>query len=288
MQSRNIRVGVKDGMKWAAFLTLRNEEHNIDGVMASIMDQSARPSRILVFDDGSTDRTGEMLDGMTGVTVSHGPPHPPQHSHPDFIARRFGLMKAALPGMDYVVCVDADVRLEPRYVERVTHRMELDGAAIASGADPSHYTMRPIEQGMVIDAKWVRGRHMLHQYALNFLCAEAADDGRSCAVYRDIAFSTSRTFGVNYGANIEWLRGANQRQRGMAWYWALYMLVRGRKWSWWRGYVSYRGHKLPAYHGKWCNDFLMAQQKRKLGLKQDMIIDKNSATYIVPRSQHGR
>ena len=275
-------------MKWAAFLTLRNEEHTIDGVMASIMDQSARPSRILVFDDGSTDRTGEMLDGMDGVTVSHGPPHPPQHSHPDFIARRFALMKAALPGMDYVVNVDADVRLELRYVERVMLRMKRDGAAIASGANPRHYTMTPTEQGLVMDAGWVRSRQRLHPCALNFLWAEAADDGRPCAVYRDITFGTSRMFGVNYGANVERLRGANQRQRGMAWHWALYTLIRGRKWSWWRGYVSYRGHKLPAYHGKWCNDFLMAQQKRKLGLKQDMIIDKNSATYIAKTSRYDR
>lgn len=273
-------------MKWSASIALLNEEHNVQGMMESIMDQSIRPSRVLAFDDGSTDRTGEMLDDMEGVTVSHGPPHLPQHSHPDFIKRRFDLLMAALPGMDYSVSMDADVRFERNYIERVTDRMKSDGAVIASGTNPECPAAQHTEQAMVVDAKWARERRP-HQCALNFLCAEAADDGRLCALYKDISFSTTRPFREDYEGDVERLRGANQRQRGMAWYWALYHLVRSRRWSWWMGYVSYRGHKLPKYHAEWCNSFILAQKKKRLGIRQDVLIERDSAIYIALGRRHG-
>ena len=287
-RGRTVRQKAGNGIKWAATIVLRNEEDNVDGVIASLMNQSVKPSAIFAFDDGSTDRTGKMLDGMEGVTVTHGTPHPPQHSHSDFIARRFNLMKAALPGMDYVLNIDADMRLERKYMERITRRMKRDGATVASGMDPGRYTMSPTEQGIVIDAKWAMGLQRLHPCALNFLWAEAVEDGRPCAVYHDIEIGTLRTLGSNYGPNVERLRGANQRQRGLAWHWALYTLVRGHRWSWWLGFVSYKGQRLPAYHGKWYNALLAAQKKRRFGLKQDMIMDGDSATYLVPGSRHGR
>ena len=63
--------GERDLMRWAAFCMARNEERYITDAVRCILAQTIPPEIFLVHDDGSTDRTGEMLDGMTGVIVSH-------------------------------------------------------------------------------------------------------------------------------------------------------------------------------------------------------------------------
>ncbi len=93
----------------------------LDQAVESVLAQSFRDFDVLVVDDGSTDpATRELLDGYerpeTTVlrTANRGAG----------AARNAGIRAS---GGEYVVCLDADDRLHPRYLEKTRAVLEADG-----------------------------------------------------------------------------------------------------------------------------------------------------------------
>ncbi|RZU00784.1 glycosyltransferase family 2 protein [Rivibacter subsaxonicus] len=118
---------------------VRDEESFIARTVASVLGQTHRPLRWLIVDDGSTDRTAQIVREMMGGVdwidvVSTGSTRRRLGSAE---VEAFSLGLAALdPELDYefVVKLDGDVELEPDYFERVVGRMQADPRwGIASG-----------------------------------------------------------------------------------------------------------------------------------------------------------
>ena len=276
-------MSVNHVLKWSACMMVRNEEDMVADTISCIRNQTVPPTRIHVLNDGSTDSTGQILDGMDDVIVTYIPPHSPQHSDLPYIARRHELIRKAAKGMDYVLHMDADTEIPLDYMGKITERMRLDNVAVTCGTDPVMPRTSPIEPGMVIDVKWLNTHPTLPTYALTFLVAESAIDGYPSAVYTTIPLRYKRSFGTSYRPNVWKLRGGHQRMRGLSFWWALWAFRYNRSWPFLWGYVSYKGDKLSKRHGQYANGLFMARAKRKLGLKQQTLLETEVGLFILPK-----
>ena len=264
-------------------MMVRNEEDMVADTVSCIRNQTVPPTSIHVLNDGSTDSTGQILDGMDDVIVTYVPPHSPQHSDLPFIARRHELIREAAKGMDYVLHMDADTEIPLDYMWKITERMRLDNVAVTCGTDPVMPITSPIEPGMVIDVKWLNTHPTLPTYSLTFLVAESAIDGYPSVVYITIPLRYKRLFGISYRPNVWKLRGGNKRMSGLSFWWALWTFRYNHRWSFLWGYVSYKGDKLPKRHGQYVNGLFMARAKRKLGLKQQTLLETEVGLFILPK-----
>ncbi len=99
-----------------------NAERELSGCLESIFAQT-RPARVLIANDGSTDRTAEIAEAAAVrsplVQVLHLP-------HGGLIATR----KASVPKIEtpYFAFLDADDRLEPTFVEEMLNAAEKTNA----------------------------------------------------------------------------------------------------------------------------------------------------------------
>jgi len=117
-------------MKYALITPARNEERVILKTLESVSAQTQRPARWIIVDDGSTDRTAEIV---AGYCLTH--PWIELLSQPQRTDRSFaGKAHAVNAGLDRLKDVDfeilgnldADVTFEPDYLEFVVGKFALD------------------------------------------------------------------------------------------------------------------------------------------------------------------
>ena len=270
-------------LKWSACMMARNEEDMVADTLSCIRNQTIPPTRIHVLDDGSTDSTGRILDGIDYVIVTCNPPHPPEQSDVRHYAKRYKIMREAANGMDYILCMDADVYIPPDYMERITESVRLDNAVVACGQDLAIPVTNPHAPGMVIDVKWFNTHPTLPTYPLNVLAAESVLDGHPCAVYATIQMRHKRPIGANYAPDVWKKRGENRRRCGVQFWWALLSFSRNHSWPFLYAYISYKGDRLPKRYGQYTNRLFMARIKRKFGLKQHTLLKTNLGFFILPK-----
>lgn len=102
----------------------RNEERNLEEALRSVLAQDYASVEIVVVDDRSTDRTGEILDRMAAadprLKVVHVTELPP-----GWLGKNHALeLGAQGAGGEYLLFTDADVVMEPTALRRAVARME--------------------------------------------------------------------------------------------------------------------------------------------------------------------
>ena len=250
----------------------RNEEPYMADAMRCVLEQTIPPERFLVHDDGSTDRTGEILDGMDGLTVSHGVAHESGHHTKSYVERRTGLMYAAIvsPEVDYVINVDADTRIPPDYVERMTANMAADGVMVAGGTDTGgHGGILPVESGMVVDAAWVRRRSPRPPFDYE-IAMYSVLDGHPTVKYSDISLTYTRPSGAGFTRADRMRAGGQMRAYNISFPLALFRTVRNRNATALWGYLSYRGPKKDPALREWMRLYQRQRLRMKLGLESWM------------------
>ncbi len=118
---------------------VRDEERFIGDTLASMLSQTHKPLRWVIVDDGSTDRTPEILRagtaGLNWVTVVSTNSKRRHLGSAEVLAFERGLHEIApeLP-YAYVVKLDGDLRLPIDYFQRLLTRMSMrERCGIASG-----------------------------------------------------------------------------------------------------------------------------------------------------------
>ncbi|NUP03457.1 MAG: glycosyltransferase family 2 protein [Nonomuraea sp.] len=117
-----------------------NEEHGLPATLHSITTQSTPPEKIIVVDDASTDRTGEVAAAFPGVTVLR----PPRN-----LGSKAKAQNHALPhcDTDLVLAVDADTVLAPDYIEKIKPTFDDPDVDVAAGNVQTRFTRTPWERG---------------------------------------------------------------------------------------------------------------------------------------------
>ena len=118
--------GEEKGKDLDIIIPAYNAENYIDKCLNSVLSQKTKYSfRVLVIDDGSTDATGKILDGYSGISVIH------QENRGFSGARNAGLDRAEA---DYLLFLDSDDELCPGAVEALMSRAKELDCAIVEGA----------------------------------------------------------------------------------------------------------------------------------------------------------
>lgn len=124
-------------MKYILITAARNEELFITKTLDSVVTQTALPERWIIIDDGSTDRTAEIVE-------SYAKRHPwiQLLRRPRRVDRNFaGKVQAVTAGLDQarslefeiIGNLDADISFEPDYMEFLLQRLSEDGELGVAG-----------------------------------------------------------------------------------------------------------------------------------------------------------
>ncbi|GLZ05143.1 hypothetical protein Acsp03_26090 [Actinomadura sp. NBRC 104412] len=137
-------------MKVSIIVPAHNEEQGLPATLASLLAQRQPAHQIIVVDDGSTDRTGDVARSY-GVTVLC-PPHN--------LGSKAKAQNHALPHCegDIVLAVDADTILAPDYIEKLTPAFDDPAVAIAAGNVQTRFTR----------TLWERGRSTEYLFGFHF------------------------------------------------------------------------------------------------------------------------
>ena len=123
---------------------VKNEEDNIEKLVASVDGQKLRPALWVIVDDNSTDRSPEMLEVLERrhpyLSVVRFPEKKEwdigiHYSEVCSYGFRMAIEIAKERGVEYshIALLDADMVLEPEYFEKLMTIMEDRGIEIASG-----------------------------------------------------------------------------------------------------------------------------------------------------------
>jgi hypothetical protein len=126
-------AGDRDRQACSVLIPARNEEANIAAAVRSVLEGGDAALELIVLDDGSTDRTAEIVREIARsdrrVRLESAPPLPEGwcgKQHASHVLSRL----AAHP---VLIFLDADVRLRNDAVRRMAAFMEQSGVALASG-----------------------------------------------------------------------------------------------------------------------------------------------------------
>ncbi|UII58625.1 glycosyltransferase family 2 protein (plasmid) [Cytobacillus spongiae] len=117
----------------SVLVPMRNEERNVRGLIGSLKKITYLPIEFIILDDGSTDRTSELLseqiNGDERFTVVNGKPLPKGwvgkvHACKELSEHAKGT---------YYLFLDADVRVSPSIIEKVLFQMNRYNAGLVTG-----------------------------------------------------------------------------------------------------------------------------------------------------------
>jgi glycosyltransferase involved in cell wall biosynthesis len=116
-------------VKYIAITPARDEELFLPDMIASMVAQSVLPARWIIIDDGSDDRTGEIIDKAARehpwIEPKHLPSGRKREPGGESVIMRF-LPKAIWQDADYIVRFDSDLLFDRDYVERLLAEFERD------------------------------------------------------------------------------------------------------------------------------------------------------------------
>ena len=117
-----------DGPRVSVIIPARDEERAIAATARAFLAQTYRNLEIIIVNDRSTDRTGEILGTFDSIRVVNGVEPPP-----GWLGKPWALHQgAAVASGDIFLFADADILYEPWAISAAAHRLTRSGAAMLS------------------------------------------------------------------------------------------------------------------------------------------------------------
>jgi biofilm PGA synthesis N-glycosyltransferase PgaC len=121
----------------------RNEEHNIEETIRSVVGQTIAPVEWIIVDNGSTDKTGEILDRFAAqypwLRVFHLSDRGYREPGGGVIRAFYhGLRNLRTKDWDFVVKLDGDLNLSPDYFEKCLEEFRKDPTLAIGGGTICH------------------------------------------------------------------------------------------------------------------------------------------------------
>jgi len=189
---------------YGVVIPARNSEAHIKYSVTSIKDQTLKPKLIVVVDDSSSDRTGDIASKLGARVVRIR-----RKSRVSAVATPYlayvincGLRLLERENLDYVMISGADCIYPRNYVKLLIKRMIRERVVLASGVIAGEYTsyLSVRGSGRIINAKWFRT--LGFKYPTNYgyetwLIFKALTQGLKVKVYRDLKFVSIRKTSFN-------------------------------------------------------------------------------------------
>ena len=191
-----------------AIVTCRNSENEIENAIISLLQQTTKPKYVIVVDDGSTDGTANILEGLKskndGFYVI---------TNPDLgydigrvvknwnsainLARKLNLEKT-----DYHMISTDDTHYEESYAEKIMNKMDADNKiAISSGNYDSNSYATPHGAGRFVRSSFFEGFLGLYPEKMGYesvILQMSLHHGFKNLVNNDARFSHTRQLGANH------------------------------------------------------------------------------------------
>lgn len=191
-----------------AIVTCRNSEANVEEAVLSLKEQSQPPLYVIVIDDGSRDRTPEVLKRL-----QEGWPALHVITNPDLgysIARVVSNWNKAiqyardmrLPAADYHMISTDDTVYDKDYAEKMLRHMDADGKiGVASGEYGERTAITPHGAGRFVRSAFFEKHHGLYPEKMGYeslVLHTAAKYGYTYRVFADARFTHTRPLGKNH------------------------------------------------------------------------------------------
>ena len=191
-----------------AIVTCRNSENEIENAIISLLQQTTKPKYVIVVDDGSTDGTANILEGLKskndGFYVI---------TNPDLgydigrvvknwnsainLARKLNLEKT-----DYHMISTDDTHYEESYAEKIMNKMDADNKiAISSGNYDSNSYATPHGAGRFVRSSFFEEFLGLYPEKMGYesvILQMSLHHGFKNLVNNDAHFSHTRQLGANH------------------------------------------------------------------------------------------
>lgn len=269
---------------YSAVIIARNEELHIRKTVESLLNQTIRPYRIVVVDDGSTDTTPDILREMP-VDVKRLPVHGDKHDmyyNTLHDIRNAGLLVVRDDPVDWVYSGDADIILQPRYCETIMRHAEKCGAYIGAGIEKDKFDQLPMDGCRMIKHDWFRSEGMYTKWESIYLCVKAIAAGhRTMVRYTDDCVVTpQRPTGTAHSANRQYNQGALMRKMGapipyVCWKVGVVIKSRGIRIGllflrgWWKAKIEVPDNMRRSYK-QLLNEYLMVRLFGRLGRRHHL------------------
>jgi len=180
-------------MSIGVVIKAKNEEKNIGIVLKYVFRQSLKPDIVVVVNDGSRDRTGEIARKM-GATVIDLPDRGIDAVSLPHIASviNAGLKRVREEEVEFVCLLDVDHVLPKFYFEKIVKRMKIkEEIVVASGVIKGEKTsiFTPRDSGRIVNYNWWMkhgGLYPVYYGSETWLIYRALRDGLKVAVFRDV------------------------------------------------------------------------------------------------------
>lgn len=199
--------------KVAVIIPALNEEKIIGDSLTSLKNQMLNPYRIIVVNDGSTDKTEEVIKSFTGVEIVN------KKSHESYVGKKelaytfnAGLERLCEDNKcNFIMILGSDIVLPNDYLLEITKRMtENPNVVISSGIIEGEYSITPRGAGRVVRYDFWKVLGL--QYPVNYgfegyLVLKAKSLGYETETYNDLILTTKRKTGQSYNPKLYYYYG---------------------------------------------------------------------------------
>lgn len=195
----------------AAIIPARNEENFIGRTLAALFDQYTRPSKVIVVNDGSTDKTADIASAAGAEVVDM----PDRGYNVQGMPVLAGVINRGLERLetrgygndsDYVLILGADHILPPNYTTAMLDAMAADRRLVlCSGVIAGERSIVPRGSGRIVRADFWQsiGFRYPENYGFEtYLVLKAQQQGYSVKVLRNLVTRTLRKTGKNYKKSV--------------------------------------------------------------------------------------
>jgi glycosyltransferase involved in cell wall biosynthesis len=183
----------------AVIIRAYNEEQFIEKVLNSLLNQDFLPYRIIVVNDGSTDRTFEILKSFKEIEIINRK----RKEKVDFFTSEEpkiindGLEKLSNDtDCKYIMNLDADHILPKNYLSKIICNMEKDSdLVVCSGVIEGEYFVIPVHSGRVYRYDYLKRFNLKYpeKYAAeDYLILKAQSLGYKIKIFSDIVTKVLR------------------------------------------------------------------------------------------------
>jgi len=216
--------------KVAVVIIARNEENSIKKTIDCLKMQDLVPYRIIAVNDGSTDKTGEILSTLENIEVINRQRREESHLAKKELANTVNCGLEKLQNdldCEFIMISGADLIFPKNYLSLIVERMRTEPKiAISSGIIEGEFSIEPRGAGRVI--RYDFWKKIGLKYPVNygfeaFLLLKAKSLGYEITSFQDLVIVTERKTGTKYNPKLYYYYGLGLKALG---YTLPYVLVR--------------------------------------------------------------